>query len=154
MKQSTFQDRSTLWWINWFLRVWRSNCGWYCPCKATKKCFIAKITSALSQRQRTVSELINETQSEEEEPAEHTTAILGNSPVLENSDNSRFVPSLKTGIAVAVEKNRPVNLRDYAYLCQPGKKKNEYECFSRWHAERAKAIRHQQKSTVLLVCTL
>ena len=60
--------------------------------------------SALSQRQRTVSELINETQSEEEEPAEHTTAILGNSPVLENSDNSRFVPSLLTGIEVAVKK--------------------------------------------------
>ena len=64
----------------------------------------SQLKSALSERQRTVSEFINESQSEEEESAEHTTAILGNSPLLENSDNSRFVPSLKTGVAVAVKK--------------------------------------------------
>ena len=91
----------------------------------------SQLKRALSERQRTVSELINEIQSEEEELHEPLTPILGNSPVLENSDNSQFFPSP-----------------------QPGKKKNDYECFGRWHAERAKAITNQQKSTVLAVCTL
>ena len=45
------------------------------------------------RKAKKVSELVNETQSEEEEAAEHTIPIVGSSPVLENSDNSRFVPS-------------------------------------------------------------
>ena len=53
----------------------------------------SQLKRALSERQRTVSELINEIQSEEEEVCEPLTPILGNSPVLENSDNSQFFSS-------------------------------------------------------------
>ena len=67
---------------------------------------------ALSERQRTVSELINEIQSEEEEVHEPLTPILGNSPVLENSDNSQFFPSPQDWYSSGSEKNRPVNPRE------------------------------------------
>ena len=65
----------------------------------------SQLKRALSERQRTVSELINEIQSEEEEVLEPLTPILGNSPVLENSDNSQFFSHhLKTGTVVEVRK--------------------------------------------------
>lgn len=72
----------------------------------------SQLKRALSERQRTVSELINEIQSEEEEVREPLTPILGNSPVLENSDNSQFFPSPQDWYSSGSEKNRPVNPRE------------------------------------------
>ena len=73
----------------------------------------SQLRRAISERQRTFSELINEIQSEEEEVREPLTPILGNSPVLENSDKSQFFPSSqKTGTVVQVRKNRPMNPRE------------------------------------------
>ena len=51
----------------------------------------SQLKRALSQRETTVSELINEIESEEEEFHEPPTPILGNSPVLEPADNPNFV---------------------------------------------------------------
>jgi len=74
----------------------------------------SQLKRALSETQRTVSELINEIQSEEEEEEvrEPLTPILGNSPVLENSDNSQFFPSPQDWHSSGSEKNRPVNPRE------------------------------------------
>ena len=56
-------------------------------------CRASQLKRALSQKERTVSEEINENESEENEFQEPPTPIGVNSPVLEPEDNPDFVPS-------------------------------------------------------------
>ena len=72
----------------------------------------SQLKRALSQRETTVSELINEIESEEEEFHEPPTPILGNSPVLEPADNPNFVPSPQDWYSSGSENNLPVNPRE------------------------------------------
>ena len=74
-------------------------------------CRASQLKRALSQKERTVLEEMNENESEENEFQEPPTPIGVNSPVLEPDDNPDFVPSPQDWYSSGSEKKHPVNPR-------------------------------------------